>query len=374
MNILFILEYYFPNVGGAEIVFKNLAERLVRKGHSVSIVTCKLPGTERYEEINGVKVYRVKVPQKGDRYWFTLLSLLRAFKVAKKCDIIHTTTYTGAVPSYITSMIYRKKTVITVHEVFGSMWKNLSRMNWISANSHKLLERGILSLPFDKYVCVSCYTRNSLRLYGIKDAKLKVIYNGIDTNLFDPQKYDGTKIRKRLKLGKEFVYLFYGRPGISKGVEYLVEAVLLIKKTIPNSKLMLILSKKPKEGYDQIIQLIKRLGLEQDIILLDSVPTPELPCYIKASDCVVVPSLSEGFGFSAAESCAMNKSVVATNVGALPEVVYGNYVLVEPRNPQEIFKAINLVYKKKSLQKEKMIFDWDKNVDEYLKVYEEVLR
>jgi len=53
----------------------------------------------------------------------------------------------------------------------------------------------------------------------------------------------------------------------------------------------------------------------------------ELPSYIAASDCIVVPSLSEGFGFAAAESCAMGKLIVASNVASLPEVVSGKFYL-----------------------------------------------
>ena len=59
------------------------------------------------------------------------------------------------------------------------------------------------------------------------------------------------------------------------------------------------------------MKLIRRLGIEDKIVLINSVLRKELPNYIKAADCVVVPSLTEGFGFCAAEACAMGKPVVA---------------------------------------------------------------
>ena len=75
LKILFVSEYYLPHIGGVEVVFMNLAERLVSYGHECSIITSSLPKTKKYEEINGVRVYRVQVPDRGARYWFTLLSI-----------------------------------------------------------------------------------------------------------------------------------------------------------------------------------------------------------------------------------------------------------------------------------------------------------
>ena len=56
MHILFVCENYLPHYGGAEVVFKNLAEGFVKKGHDVSLVTHQIKGTKKFEKINGVKV------------------------------------------------------------------------------------------------------------------------------------------------------------------------------------------------------------------------------------------------------------------------------------------------------------------------------
>jgi glycosyltransferase involved in cell wall biosynthesis len=171
-----------------------------------------------------------------------------------------------------------------------------------------------------------------------------VIYNGIDYELFNPSKADGTAVRAKFGIGNDFIYMYYGRAGISKGLEYLIQAVPLISKDIPNSRLLLILGDEPKERRDHILEMISRLRIEKQMTLLRPVPKDELPNHIAAADCVVVPSLSEGFGFTAAEACAMERPVVATDVASLPEVVSGKYVLVNPRSPDEIAAAIGKVY------------------------------
>ncbi|MBA7660043.1 D-inositol 3-phosphate glycosyltransferase [subsurface metagenome] len=340
-------EYYPPHIGGVELVFNQLAQGLAKRGCDCTIVTCKIPGTSEYEEVEGVKIHRVKVPNKAARYWFSFLAIPKVFTLAKGADLIHTTTFNGAFPAWLVSKLLRKKCIITVHEVWGPLWKSLANMSWFSARLHQFLERVIISLPFNRYICVSNYTCNCLASIGIKGEKSVVIYNGIDYELLNPLKIEGRETRGKLQLGNNFIYMYYGRPGASKGVEYLIQAVPLISKVAPNSKLLLILANDPRGRYENIKKMIKDLDIEEKIILLDPLPRDELPNYIAAADCVVIPSLSEGFGFTATEACAMEKPVVASNVASLPEVISGKYVLVESRNPEAIAEGVEKVYKGK---------------------------
>jgi glycosyltransferase involved in cell wall biosynthesis len=111
------------------------------------------------------------------------------------------------------------------------------------------------------------------------------------------------------------------------------------------------------------------LSLEQDVILLDSVPRDRLPFYIKASNCVVVPSISEGFGFSVAESCAMGVPVAASNVGSIPEVISNKHILFNPADSSDIARALMDVKQGRLQFKPKKHFAWQRTVDEYEKIY-----
>ncbi|MFC1992229.1 glycosyltransferase family 4 protein [Chloroflexota bacterium] len=372
MRVLLVSAYYRPHIGGIEVVAENLAQGLVKLEHEAHIVTCKFPGTPKYEELDGVKIHRIASPRWGRRYWFTLLCIPRVWRLAGSCDIIHPVCNNGTFPGWLVATLRRKRKVVTVHELQGSMWRMMG-MSYLSAKLHQFFEWLIFILPFDKHICVSRYARNCLRLYGIKDEKLKVIYNGVDNSLLHPDRAKIPEIRKRLKLKEEFVYMYYGRPGVTKGVDYLIRAVPLISQNIPRSKLMIILAEDPKAKYEATIELTKQLKIEDKIILLKPVPRNELPNYIAAADCVVIPSLAEGFGFTTAEACAMGKPVVATDVGSLPEVVSGKHVLVEPRNPEAIAKGVVRIYNGEVEDTDKKVFSWDKCIREYLQVYNEVL-
>ena len=202
------------------------------------------------------------------------------------------------------------------------------------------------------------------------------MYNGVDYDFFNPEKYDGEEIRKKLGLDKKFIYFFYGRPGISKGLEFLLKAVPIISKQIKNSVLVAIVSKDPtyRKQYSKMLSLIKRLGIQKNVVILKPVSRRELPNYIKAADCVVVPSLTEGFGFTAAEACAMGKPVVASNTTSLPEVVSGKYVLVKPRSAEAIAKGIEMVYNRKFIKCKLKKFELKDNINNYLKIYKKLIK
>ena len=374
MKVLFVLENYFPFIGGAEVLFKNLCEGLVEKGHQVTVITSSLPQAPYNEMVNGVEVLRVQTPRKGSRYWFTLLAIPSSIRIVKKFDIVQTTTYNGAFPAWLAARLAGKKCLITVHEVIGSDWKDMQGMNWLTAWLHRFLEWLIVALPFDRYVTVSQYTAKRVEKYGIRPQRISVAYNGINYDQFDMSKADRPAIREMLNLSDKFVYMYFGRPGISKGVEYLIAAAPLISREIPSSRLLLLLGKEPAEGYKKMLSLIKEMQIEELVILHDPVPRIELPGYIAAADCVVVPSLSEGFGFTAAEACAMEVPVVASDVGSLPEIVSGRYMLIEPRNTQAIADAVVEVYNNRAKAKARKVFTWNSCVDKYESLYNEIVK
>jgi len=369
MKILFVLENYIPHIGGVEIVFKNLSEGLANLGHDVSIVTHRLKGTKKFEIINGVKIYRINCFY--SRYWFTFLSIPKVFSLAKNVDLIHTTTFNGAFPAWLVSKILRKKDIITVHEVWVGKWRQLTEMGFFNAFIHNILERFIYFLNFDKYVCVSKSTQKQLFGIGIDKNKTEVVYNGVDYEHWNPKRYNGNMMRKKLGLEKNFIYLFTGRPGVSKGLEYLIKAVPLISKSIPNSRLLAIISKDKayEKRYNFIIKLIQDLKIKDDIIIHDPVQYKELPLFIKAADCVVVPSLAEGFGFAVAEACAMNIPVVASNTTSLPEIVSEKYILVNPRDEVNIAEGVIKIYKKKYNKKAIIRFRKEDLISNYLRIY-----
>jgi glycosyltransferase involved in cell wall biosynthesis len=151
-----------------------------------------------------------------------------------------------------------------------------------------------------------------------------------------------------------------------------VRAVPYVKERIPSSRLLLILSQNPERGYKKILALIQELGLknDQEVTVINSVPREELPYYILASDCIVVPSLSEGFGFTCVEACTMKIPVVATDAGSLPEVIFGRHLLVGKGEPLALALGVEKIYHNEYSVSEDKVFLWEDMIQKCSKVYE----
>src|SRR4051812_17557424 len=101
MRILFVLENYRPHIGGVETVFRHLCEGLAAKGHDVTVLTRRIPGTRKEEKLDGVKVVRIACMD--SRYLFTFSAFPIVRRYAKNADIIHTTTFNAAPPAWLGS-------------------------------------------------------------------------------------------------------------------------------------------------------------------------------------------------------------------------------------------------------------------------------
>jgi Glycosyltransferase len=342
LRVLFVLEHYFPYVGGVETLFQSLAEDLAARGHAVTVVTSWLPGTEKRVQYNGVNVFRVGVPRMFRRYFFSLLAIPSAIRHAADCDVIHSIIYNAAVPAAIAKVLRRKPAVLSVLEVFANQWNELPGINRWLGYGFRLFESSVLRLPYDHYACISDFTRaRLLRFVKRSIGRASTIYPPFDHDFWDPARHAARDLRRELGLPPEaFLYLYFGRPGVSKGIEYLLRAVPLVRLAIPVSHLVMILPKEPAAHYERIRSEISRLGLSRDLTILDPQPRGDLPGYLLGANCIVVPSISEGFGYSALEAASLGCTVVATRGHAVEEILGRRVVLVEPRSPESLADGI----------------------------------
>jgi glycosyltransferase involved in cell wall biosynthesis len=321
-RFLFVLEFFPPHIGGVEVLFGHLAEELARRGHAVEVIT----SAERSEvETRGnITVRRIR----AGRYLFMLRAIPHAIRAARRADLIHTTTYNAAIPAWIAAKLARKPVVITAHEVFGRQWQEMPGMNPLLGYAFRLFEAVVVRLGWTHVITDSDFTRRRLP----DPSRATTVHAAVDHDFWSP-----TRHRARTLPGA-FTYLYFGRPGVSKGVEYLLDAAEIVKRERPDSRLVMILSREPAAQYRRMLPRIAALG--DHVVLLDSVPRDELPSYLLGANCVVVPSLSEGFGYTAVESASLGCRVIATTGHATEEFLGEVATFVPPRDPVALARAI----------------------------------
>jgi glycosyltransferase involved in cell wall biosynthesis len=204
--------------------------------------------------------------------------------------------------------------------------------------------------------------------------KVNVIPIGIDTNRFNMNIRDKIGIRERYKLKDKFIILAIGRFVPYKGYRYLIESMKYLDDTYT-----LILY-----GWgileNSLKKLAKKLGVEKRVIFTGFVKDIEKTSFYAACDVFCVPSISRGecYSITLLEAIACGKPVIASNIPGVNEVAsIGEGQLVEPKNPEDLAKAIKKsreikINRNKIDQKIKSEFSWEKIVKKYISVYKEL--
>jgi glycosyltransferase involved in cell wall biosynthesis len=264
----------------------------------------------------------------------------------------------------LAALILRKKAIITFHEVWGELWFRLPYTSKWKLRLFYLFEWFILKLPFFKYVAVSEYTKKSLIAHGISESKIVRIYNGIENEILASHRHQPPE---------NFTFCYFGRLGISKGIELLLAATRLFVYRHPEAILKLIIPTYPKPFYEKIMHTIESLQLKSNIVLMHNLPKELLLKEVSTSSCVIIPSYSEGFCYVAVESSAMQVPVISSGKGSLPEVVSGKHIVLEELNVEGITNALEkaiLNEWEKSIPKK---FSLKDSIDGYLSLYRQII-
>lgn len=360
MKILFVTDYFFPHIGGVEKLFESLTSSLAEKGNHIVYLTWrydkKLPAKEIYK---GVEVIRVNAPS---RLFFPFYALIKIIKQARDADLIHTSTYSSAIGVWIASIFIRSKTIVTVHEVWGKLWKDLPFLSKAEKLLFRLLEQSMLWLKFSKYVAVSNSTQKMLQANGVDEKRIVRIYNGIP---YDLPQWSVPEM--------PFTFTFFGRAGVSKGLDLLVEAAKIIQLENQNIQFKFILSPQDKRVFRWVENEINGSSLKQFTTIYSNLPNDILLSELLMSHCVIIPSYCEGFGFSAAEASAMGIPVISSGRGSLPEVVSGAVIEMNELSVEALVIAMNRAICGDFDQVPLKIFNVSDFVEQHLALYHEVL-
>jgi len=366
-RVLILTTAYLPQIGGSELAIKNITDRLSEiEFDLITLRSSKnLPAHER---IGNTNVYRV-----GDKIgflsfllpknFFPISVFLKARELIRKngrYDAIHAYQASQAAGGgWLLKWIYPKTPfLLTVQE-----GKDLNRQPWLLKFFRYFIFR-----KADAITAISNYLEKYVRSQNSK-VSISIIPNGVDVGKF---KLEGEHNSKTIITSSRLVK--------KNGIRDLVDAIAVVKKEVPDIKLLIVGNgKQAKELKTKSLLL----GLENNIEFIGEVSNDLLPKYLAKASIFVRPSLSEGLGISFLEAMAAGVAIIGTPVGGIPDFLKDGEtgLFCKVGNPRDIAEKMNriltdddlrnrLILNGRKLVEEK--YTWDKIAFEFSKIYNDL--
>lgn len=307
--------------GGAELYIHEIAKRLVKEGHKVTMFVGNDKHNPSFEVIDGITIHR-----KGGL--FTVIIWAFIYYITKfrgKFDIV--LDIPKGVP-FFTPLYVRKPIVGIIHHIHQEMFR--TGLTFPVKQVSLILESKAMPIIYrnTKMATVSKSTRNAMLSLGLgKKYDIELIPNGVDIEVPSAEKSSSPTI------------LYLGRLRFYKRVDVLIKAFEQVLRSHKNAKLVIAGS-----GEDEVHlkKLAKDLRISSKVIFKGRVTEKEKAILYKTAWVAVQPSIIEGWGLTNLEANFCGTTVVASNTDGLRESVLHEKtgILVEQENADEFAKAI----------------------------------
>jgi glycosyltransferase involved in cell wall biosynthesis len=310
MKILYISQYFPPEMGAPAARAAELSRHWAAAGHTVTVLTAfpnhptgVIPPAYRArfrrllsrESIHGVSILRTwllpfpnrKAHQRILNYTSFCFSAALSGLTLPRPDAVIATS-----PQLLAALsgwwLARCKRVPFVFEVRDLWPESLAAVG--AGQPGSLLHRtlgtiaGFLYRQSHRIVVVTpAFADHLVEHWNVPREKISVVENGVESQLFAPQADD--ELRRRLHLQNKFVVSYIGTIGMAHGLETVVSAAAQMKDTHPEIVFLIVGEGAEK---DRIVALAQRHRLG-NLQFLPQQPREEIPAYISASDVCLVP-------------------------------------------------------------------------------------
>lgn len=374
MKILQTPVRFYPFTGGVENYVYYLSRELVNSGNQVKVVCANEPDIESKQRVEGIEVERL--PYMGKIANTNITTGLPGALSDGDYDIIHTHIPTpwSADWSAFYSNSKKKPLVVTYHnDIIGQGLASLVAHIYNSVGLNYVLKTAakiIITQPG--------YLQSSSHLAKYQD-KIEVIPNGVDVEKFQPIQASDNEDKSTI-----FFLSVLDEFHKYKGLDYLLEALKIVKNNVPDVKLIV-----GGKGVllDHHQEMAASLGLKDNVEFAGFIPDEEIADYYSQASVFVLPSISslqEGFGIVALEALACQTPVVTTDIVGvahdLKQIKGG--IVIPPRDTHKLADAITQILSDAEMQKEmgqrgrKLVeekYTWKGVASSMEKVYKEIL-
>jgi glycosyltransferase involved in cell wall biosynthesis len=370
MRILYVLTSL--GIGGAEKLALALSERMAQRGHAVALLILKpAVRAEWPAHVPRIHLDISRSPSSALRGFFRA----RRFAAQFAPDVIHSHSFHANMLARLLRLLGSRPVVIsTVHNVYEGGWARMMAYRFTDGLSRRTL--AVSRAAAERF----------LELKAVSAPKCGVIVNGIDTVEFTPDA--GRRARLRTERGLDshsppspFLWLAAGRIAEAKDYPNLLHAFAQVFLSRPNARLW-IAGEAAGTDLARLQSLAAQLSLNGSLQWLGL--RRDIGALLDTADAFVSASAWEGMPLAVGEAMAMEKPVVATDVGGVRELVGDAGILVPAGNSVALARAMLDLMDQDGEQRSALgrsarqriveHFSMDVNADRWEALYEEMLR
>jgi glycosyltransferase involved in cell wall biosynthesis len=324
--------------GGAETGCYDLAHYLYENDCSSFIVTS---GGELLKFIDKKKVKMIKLPVHSKNpilIFFNSIALIFII-LFYNISVVHARSRAPAWSCLLATKITRRKFVTTFHGTYNFK-------NFIKKFYNSVMVKSNLIIAGSNYI-FSHINNNYNKYFNLKK-KFLVIFRGINVDYFDPSttlEKDENELIKNWEVDRnKKIILMPGRLTTWKGQEIFIEALNLVNKELGYQSFYAVIlgSDQGRDIYTKKIKrLVEQYRLTGQIKFIEH--CSNMPLAYKISDLVVSASIEpEAFGRVSVEAQAMEKPIIASDIGGSNETIVNNETgfLFKSGNPESLSKKI----------------------------------
>lgn len=266
----------------------------------------------------------------------------------------------------------RVSSVLTVHDL---AWKTVPESMTFAG---RLLERMLMPPSIRKASVVTSVSHSTARAveggFSLKQEQVSVIPPATKS----PQVDVDLCILEEITAGRPY-FLFVGTPEPRKNLVRLLKAYALLAPEV-RVRAMLVIAGGAGWGGEDHLGLVKRLGLDHDVVFTGYVGEKALAALYSNTLFLAMPSLYEGFGIPLVEAMAYGKPVLTSGNSSMPEVSGAAGLLVDPYDLNSISDGLSEMIDNverrellaRSAREQIMRFDWADSADQLIELFQSV--
>jgi glycosyltransferase involved in cell wall biosynthesis len=354
-----------PLAGGAEVHLHETYSRIARMGHRVTLFCSSYPGAKATEEMNSITVIR-----EGGRFLFNFVVMKKYFSTFRHGNYDLIVDDVNKIP-FLTPSYVKEPVLGELHHLLGtSVFKETI---FPLASYVYLAERA--SLPMYRkihFMIHSPSTQTEVTANGFTPERVHYVPYGMNHDLFRQTGIAKSPVPMIGALGRLKKY---------KSFDHLIEAFAIVKKVVPEAKLVIV-----GDGDDKprLMSLTQSLGLNDSVTFTGFVSEDEKVQWLNKMHVAVNTSAKEGWGLTAIEANACGTTTVSSNVQGLRDAVLDGEtgLLYEYGNREQLAEKIILLLRDEHLRglltenalRRSKEFDWQIGAEKTMEVIEQVVK